>query len=79
MMNRAQPERSVPLERRREMWRVTSSNWSPSPTPRREGDFVRMRLQHWIDLADAALSQDWQAERTAQHPGPRSNGVKKAA
>ena len=76
----SQRVRSVPLERRREMRRESmSGNWSPSPTPRREGDFVRMRVQHWIDLADAALNQDWPAERTSQDRGSRPNAKKKAA
>jgi hypothetical protein len=32
-----------------------------SQVVRRESDFARIRVQHWIDLADAALSQDWHA------------------
>ena len=33
-----------------------------SPVIRRESDFARIRVQHWIALADAALSQDWQIQ-----------------
>jgi len=29
-----------------------------APFARREGDFARMKLQHWIELAEAALADD---------------------
>jgi hypothetical protein len=48
-----------PLERRRESWSdATRRNPPYAPFTRREGDFALMRLQHWMELANAALADD---------------------
>jgi len=78
---------SVPLERRRARREESDSislGRPLSPVARREGDFARIRVQHWIALADAALSQDWQAKgkEPIQHigaPGRNSKNKKKVA
>jgi hypothetical protein len=53
------PSIRFPLERRRESWPDPSRHDLPyAPFARREGDFARMKLQHWMDLAEAALADD---------------------
>ena len=43
-----------PLDRRR----PGTIEKSYAAIGRREGDFARMKLQHWIELADVALRDD---------------------
>src|SRR6266567_788042 len=64
-------DRKLPLERRR---RDSSSYRLPGiPSQhelsymRREGDFVRMRSQRWIDLADAALGHRKPSSKSRRH------------
>lgn len=57
-----QPPR-FPLERRRETWPDPSRHDLPyAPFARREGDFARMKLRHWMELAEAALENDRERE-----------------
>jgi len=52
-------DRRFPLERRRETWPNPSRHDFPyAPFARREGDFARMKLQHWMELAETALAED---------------------
>jgi len=53
------PSNRFPLERRRETWPNPSRRDVPyAPFARREGDFARMKLQHWMELAETALAND---------------------
>jgi hypothetical protein len=53
------PSIRFPLERRRETWAEPSRHdLSYAPFARREGDFARMKLQHWMELGEAALADD---------------------
>ena len=48
-----------PLERRREAWTEPSGvEKNRTPFARREGDFARLKLEHWMELADTALAGD---------------------
>lgn len=53
------PPIRFPLERRRETWPDPSRRDLPyAPFARREGDFARMKLHHWMELAETALAGD---------------------
>ena len=57
------PPVRFPLERRRETWPDPSRHDLPyAPFARREGDFARMKLQHWMELAETALADDRERE-----------------
>lgn len=59
------PPLRFPMERRRETWPNPSRHDLTYATfARREGDFARMKMQHWMELAEAALADDG-ANRTS--------------
>jgi hypothetical protein len=47
----------IAIERRRDLAKISFHGFSPYQPPhtRREADLVRLRIQHWMELADAAL------------------------
>jgi hypothetical protein len=67
------PPVRFPLERRRETWPDPSRRELPyAPLARREGDFARMKLQHWMELAETALAND-RADREPTDDGQGSH------
>jgi len=60
-----------PLERRRETWPDPSRHDLPyAPFARREGDFARMKLQHWMELAETALAEDGTEKKSREDNQP---------
>jgi hypothetical protein len=51
-----QSNTKFPIERRRDS--VDAGRWNQpyAPFGRREGDYARMKLRHWMELADIALA-----------------------
>jgi len=58
--NMADPVPKTAIERRRDLTKISFQGLSPYQPPhtRREADLVRLRIQHWMELADAALRSE---------------------